>query len=232
MNRVLYREWFPQIIYNHHQTGPAGTVMFVAAVPRSVQLHLRSADRQRRSTRSARRCTARFDAEGKPGVTMRSGSNYSTWWNGGLRTMAYFHNMIGLLTEIDRQPDADDDSASCPIACIADAATCRSRSRRRCGTSASRSTTRSPRTTRCSTSRRAIARTLLFNIYVMGKNAIERGSTDTWTIYPRRIAEVQGSDREGHAGVDGAAIRACSAAAAASPRCRTKYYADRCAKPE
>ena len=21
-------EWFPQIIYNHHQTGPAGTVMF------------------------------------------------------------------------------------------------------------------------------------------------------------------------------------------------------------
>ena len=28
MNRVMYREWFPQIVYNHHQTGPAGTVMF------------------------------------------------------------------------------------------------------------------------------------------------------------------------------------------------------------
>ena len=28
MNRVLYREWYPQIMYNHHQTGPAGTVMF------------------------------------------------------------------------------------------------------------------------------------------------------------------------------------------------------------
>ncbi len=28
MNRVLYTEWFPQIMYNHHQTGPAGTVMF------------------------------------------------------------------------------------------------------------------------------------------------------------------------------------------------------------
>ena len=28
MNRMLYREWFPQIMYNHHQTGPAGTVMF------------------------------------------------------------------------------------------------------------------------------------------------------------------------------------------------------------
>ena len=28
MNRVLYSEWFPQIVYNHHQTGPAGAVMF------------------------------------------------------------------------------------------------------------------------------------------------------------------------------------------------------------
>ena len=28
MNRVMYIEWFPQIMYNHHQTGPAGTVMF------------------------------------------------------------------------------------------------------------------------------------------------------------------------------------------------------------
>ncbi|MBI4420764.1 MAG: peptidase, partial [Gemmatimonadetes bacterium] len=28
MNRVMYREWFPQIVYNHHQTGPAGAVMF------------------------------------------------------------------------------------------------------------------------------------------------------------------------------------------------------------
>ena len=28
INRVLYREWFPQIVYNHHQTGPSGTVLY------------------------------------------------------------------------------------------------------------------------------------------------------------------------------------------------------------
>src|SRR5436190_11848163 len=28
MNRVLFREWFPQIVYDHHQTGPPGAVMF------------------------------------------------------------------------------------------------------------------------------------------------------------------------------------------------------------
>lgn len=28
INRVFYHEWFPQIVYNHHQTGPVGTVLF------------------------------------------------------------------------------------------------------------------------------------------------------------------------------------------------------------
>ena len=27
-NRIMYREWFPAIMYNHHQTGPAGAVLF------------------------------------------------------------------------------------------------------------------------------------------------------------------------------------------------------------
>ena len=46
----------------------------------------------------------RLVEEGKGGSVQRSGSNYSTWWNGGLRTEAYFHNMIGLLTEIIGNP--------------------------------------------------------------------------------------------------------------------------------
>ena len=28
INRVLYHEWFPQLLYNHHQSGPAGTVVY------------------------------------------------------------------------------------------------------------------------------------------------------------------------------------------------------------
>ncbi|MFN9741004.1 MAG: M14 family zinc carboxypeptidase, partial [Acidobacteriota bacterium] len=28
INRIFYHEWFPQIVYNHHQTGPTGTVLF------------------------------------------------------------------------------------------------------------------------------------------------------------------------------------------------------------
>jgi hypothetical protein len=103
MNRVLYREWFPQILYNHHQTGPSGTVLFAPPfrdpfnyvfdplVPIGIDL-VGAAMHQR------------FIAENKPGATMGRGANYSTWWNGGLRTTAYFHNMIGLLTEAIGSP--------------------------------------------------------------------------------------------------------------------------------
>ena len=90
-------------MYNHHQTGPAGTVMFTPPfrdpfnynfdplVPLGIDL-------------VGAAMHSRLVAEGKRGVTMRSGSNYSTWWNGGLRTVAYFHNMIGMLTEIIGNP--------------------------------------------------------------------------------------------------------------------------------
>jgi len=30
--RVCYREWFPQVVFNQHQSGPAGAVLFVGAM--------------------------------------------------------------------------------------------------------------------------------------------------------------------------------------------------------
>src|SRR3546814_5483849 len=46
----------------------------------------------------------RLNAEDKPGYTRLSGSVFSTWWNGGLRTTPYYHNSIGILTEIVGDP--------------------------------------------------------------------------------------------------------------------------------
>src|SRR5688572_14971659 len=103
MNKMMYWEWLPQIMYNHHQSGPAGTVIFSPPFrdpfnynfdPMIVTgLDLVGAAMHHR-----------FLQEGKPGFTMRSGASYSTWWNGGLRTTAYFQNIIGLLTEIIGNP--------------------------------------------------------------------------------------------------------------------------------
>ena len=201
MNRVLYHEWFPQIMYNHHQTGPQGTVMFAPPfrdpfnynfdplVP--AQLDLVGAAMH-----------SRFAAEGKPGVTSKRGANYSTWWNGGLRTTVYFHNMIGLLTETIGNPTPmripflpnrllPDSNLHYPIepqewhfrqsvdySVTANYAVFDIASRNK--------------------------ENFLFNIYRMGKNSIERGSRDTWTPTPRRIiaaqAALRGDDSDEAAG--------------------------------
>ncbi|MCY4400928.1 MAG: M14 family metallopeptidase, partial [Gemmatimonadetes bacterium] len=103
MNRVMYREWFPHIVYNHHQTGPQGTVMFAPPFrdPPNHNLDpiiITSLDQVGSAMHH------RMVVEGKGGTTMRRGASYSTWWNGGLRTTPYFHNMIGLLTETIGHP--------------------------------------------------------------------------------------------------------------------------------
>ena len=86
-------------MYNHHQTGPAGAVIFVPPfrdpfnyyfdplVPLGIDL-------------VGTAMHSRFVAEGKGGSAMRSGASYSTWWNGGLRT-------DDLLPQHDRHPDRD-----------------------------------------------------------------------------------------------------------------------------
>ena len=41
--------------------------------------------------------TTRLESEGKSGAVSRLG--FTAWWNGGMRTVPYFHNMVGILTE-------------------------------------------------------------------------------------------------------------------------------------
>jgi hypothetical protein len=188
MNRVLYKEWFPQIVYDHHQTGPPGTVMFAPPfrdpfnyvfdplIPSSIEL-------------VGAAMHGRFALEGKPGVTMRKGSTYSTWWNGGLRTTAYFHNQIGLLTEtignptpidIPFVPDKQLPSADLPYPIAPQ--------RWHFRQSIEYSVTANRAVLDVASRHRE---TLLFNIYRMGRNGIERGNRDTWTFSPRRLAALR-----------------------------------------
>jgi hypothetical protein len=201
INRVLYREWFPQILYNHHQSGPAGTVLWSPPLRdpfnynqdpllvlgiQTIGIALHS----------------RLAAEGKPGATARSGGPYDGWWNGGIRNTAAFHNTIAILTEMigsptpmrvplvmDRQvPNSDlafpvppqewhfrksiDYSVSCNVAVLDMAA--------------------------------KMSENFLYNRYVMGRNSVDRGNQDTWTAAPHRYsriaAEVRSSPGPGGGG--------------------------------
>jgi hypothetical protein len=181
INRVLYREWFPQIVYDHHQSAPEGTVMFAPPFrgPSNYvfdPLILPSIDLLGAAMH------ARFAAEGKAGVTMRGGSTYSTWWNGGLRTAAYFHNQIGLLTETIGSPTPGEipyvasrqvPSADLPFPI----APRRWHFRQSVDYSLSAN-----RAVLDAASR--YRETLLLNTYRMGRNAIARGSDDSWIASP------------------------------------------------
>jgi hypothetical protein len=94
--RLLYTEWFPQIIYNQHQSGPFPSRIFVPPFddpmnPNIPPLVMRGVNLVGDAM------TRRLDQEGKRGAVSRIG--FDTWWNGGMRTAPYFHNMIGILTE-------------------------------------------------------------------------------------------------------------------------------------
>ena len=188
ISRQLFVEWIPQIMYNHHQRGPAGSVL--AGPPYRDPFNyvydpliVTSIDAVGAAMNN------RLNVEGKPGYTQRAGSQFSTWWNGGLRTTPYFHNMIGLLTEIIGSPTPEkvplvperlipngatpnpivpqewhfrqsiDYSVSLNYAVLDYAARYRNQ--------------------------------LLYNIYRMGRNSIERGEKDNWTFYPRFIDTIK-----------------------------------------
>jgi hypothetical protein len=184
MSRQQYIEWMPQILYNHHQTGPAGTV--VAGPPyRDPFNYVYSPLLITSLDAMGAAMSSRLNAEQKPGYTMKGGSVYSTWWNGGLRTTAYYHNIVGILTEIIGSPtpmtiplvpqrlipnsglpfpiapqkwyfkNSIDYSISLNYAVLNYAARYKDE--------------------------------VLLNMYKMGKAAIEAGNQDNWTLSPNKV---------------------------------------------
>jgi hypothetical protein len=200
MNRIMFREWFPQIVYNHHQTGPEGTVMFSPPFRDPFNYNFDPLVPTELDMVGAAMHT-RFVANGLPGVTTRSGANYSTWWNGGLRTMPYFHNMIGLLTEtignptpidIPLVPDRQLPHGDLPYP-IPPKEKWHFRQSMAYELAANRAVLDFASRYR---------EHLLYNIYQMGRNSIERGGRDSWTITPHEIDSLKAAierDRQARA---------------------------------
>jgi hypothetical protein len=220
MNRVMYKEWFPQIMYNHHQTGPAGTVMFAPPFRDPFNYNFHPMIPALIDMVGSAMAT-RFLAENKPGVTSRQGASYSTWWNGGLRTTAYFHNIVGILTETIGNPTPTaipfqanrllpSSSLWAPIA----------PQRWHFRQSVDYSLTANYAILDLASRYRE---TFLFNIYQMGRDNIKRGNEDSWTMTPRRVGAIQakmaaaGGGRGGGRGGGGAAPAGGDGPPAAGP---------------
>lgn len=184
IGRQLFVEWFPQIMYNHHQAGPAGSIL--AGPPyRDPFNYVFDPLMVTGIDALGAAMINRMNVENKPGYTRLGGSVFSTWYNGGLRTTTHFHNMIGLLTEIVGGPTPED-IPLVPSRLIPNG------------------NTPFPVTPQKWHYRQSIDYSvslnyavlnyasryrdeLLFNIYKMGKNSIERGSKDYWGLSPKKI---------------------------------------------
>src|SRR3954468_14667396 len=209
INHFMFWEWHPQIMYNHHQTGPAGTILFTPPFRDPFNYNFDPLIVTGLEMVGAAMHN-RFLEEGKPGFTSRSGSNYSTWWNGGLRTIGYFQGIIGILTEAignptptripfipEQQLPRNDIPApiepqvwhfrqSIDYSVTANYSIFDLGSRYR--------------------------ETLLYNKYIMAKNAIAKGNKDSWTISGHDIALAQdalngGAQQAGAAAGGGRGVR-------------------------
>ena len=184
MARQQYIEWMPQILYNHHQTGPAGTV--VAGPPyRDPFNYVYDPLLVTGIDAVGAAMSSRLNAEGKPGYTMKSGSVYSTWWNGGLRTTAYYHNIIGLLTEIIGNPTPSK-IPFVPSRLIPNSATPYPIEPKQWLFQNSIDYSVSLNYAVLNYAAR-YKDELLMNIYTMGKHSIEAGNKDHWTLSPKKV---------------------------------------------
>src|SRR5436309_10578374 len=193
-NKMMYREWFPVIMYNHHQTGPAGAVLFAPPfrdpfnynfdplIPLGIDM-----------VGSA--IHTRLAAEGKPGAVMRTGAPYSTWFNGGIRTTSYFHNQIGILTETIGNPTPVEIpfvlDMQLPRADVPNPIQPRTFHFRE---GLQYSVTNNYAILDIASKRHE---DFLYNMYKMAKNAIDKGNRDNWTIHPKRIAAARAAIEAG-----------------------------------
>lgn len=96
VTKILYNEWYPQIVYNHHQSSPAWTKISLPPYADPVNPNINPAITAAVSEVGSA-MSKRFSLENMPGAI--ADNNYTMFWNGGGRTVPYYHNMIGILTE-------------------------------------------------------------------------------------------------------------------------------------
>ncbi len=94
--KILYETWYPQIVYNHHQTSPRWTRIFTPPFADPINPDI-PAGVISGVNLVGNAMINRFMEEGKDGVVSRL--TFDMWWNGGMRTAPYYHNMVGILTE-------------------------------------------------------------------------------------------------------------------------------------
>src|SRR5258705_3236792 len=82
VTRMLYKEWFPEVVYDVHQMGANGVRLFVPPFQDPVNPNLDPALVAGINLVGAQMASALYDA-GATGVAHQE--RYDLWWHGGVR---------------------------------------------------------------------------------------------------------------------------------------------------
>ena len=99
LTRVLYEEWFPEVVYDVHEMGYRGPRFVIPPYFDPVNPNIPPLLQRTLSLIGAQLA---FDLTSDGFTGVLSNAIYDTWWHGGFRTVPYRHNMVGILTEAAR----------------------------------------------------------------------------------------------------------------------------------
>lgn len=96
LSRLMYQEWYPQILWDVHQQGQSGDRFFVPPYRDPLNENIDPLIVAGINTIGTR---AVMDMTGEDCTGIVTGVSYDNWWNGGNRSVPARQNIIGILTE-------------------------------------------------------------------------------------------------------------------------------------
>ena len=97
VNKVLFQDWFPQVYVDQHQQGNTGMRVFVPPFRNPINPNVDPAV-WAMAGRIGFGMYQRLHDDGFTGVGYDQ--KYTAWWQGGFLRGAWFHNTVGMLTEV------------------------------------------------------------------------------------------------------------------------------------
>lgn len=97
VTKILYQDWFPLVFLDEHQMASAGPRAFVPPFADPVNPNLDPAVLAAANSLGMHMFNALHQA-GYPGVLY--GERYTWWWQGSAKNGAWYHNIVGLLSEV------------------------------------------------------------------------------------------------------------------------------------
>ena len=97
LNKLTYKDWFPLVFLDEHQMGNLGARIFVPPFKNPINPNVDPMVWQLNGLLGYA-MGANLHAKGYTGII--NDAMYTSWWQGGFLMQAWWHNMIGLLTEM------------------------------------------------------------------------------------------------------------------------------------